>query len=50
MLRLVVEHLIREYGIVFDAVYSRPQAFGRSDEFCNYNQVYTDFELVDAEH
>lgn len=43
---LVVEHFIREYQIVFDAVYLRPQAFNRSDEFCNYNQIYSDFDLV----
>mmetsp|Transcript_44554 Transcript_44554/g.59116 ORF Transcript_44554/g.59116 Transcript_44554/m.59116 type:complete len:114 (+) Transcript_44554:1197-1538(+) len=45
-LLLVVEHFIREHGIVFDAVYLRPQAFNRSDEFCNYNQIYADFDLV----
>lgn len=27
-------------------MYTRLQAFKRSDEFCNYNQIYTDFELV----
>jgi len=32
----VVEYLAREQ-IVFDAVYTRLQAFKRSDEFCNYN-------------
>ena len=45
-LHMVIEHLIREYEIVFDAVYTRLQAFKRSDEYCNYNQIYTDFDLV----
>ena len=36
-LLLALEHLIREHNIVFDAVYVRPQAFNRSDEFWNYN-------------
>lgn len=48
-LLLVVEHLIREHNIVFDAVYLRPQVFNRSDEFCNYNQIYSDFDLVSSE-
>ena len=45
-LSLVVEQLITSHNIIFDAVYTRLQAFKRSDEFCNYNQIYTDFELV----
>ena len=48
-LHMVIEHLIREHEIVFDAVYTRLQAFKRSEEYCNYNQIYTDFDLVSPE-
>jgi len=44
--KLVVEHFIKEEGIIFDGVYTRLQAFKRSDEYCNYNQIYTDFEII----
>ena len=49
-LHLVVEHLISQYQIIFDAVYTRLQTFKRSDEYCNYNQIYTDFDLVSNDH
>ena len=35
--KMVVEHFIKEEGIVFDGVYTRLQAFKRSDEYSNYN-------------
>lgn len=44
-LHLVIEHFIREHHIIFDGVYTRLQAFKRTDEYCNYNQIYADFDL-----
>lgn len=41
--------MIREHHIIFDGVYTRLQAFKRSDEYCNYNQIYADFDLISAE-
>lgn len=40
----IIDLLDRE-GIVFDAFYQRIKAFKRTDEYCNYNQIYLDFEL-----
>jgi len=34
---MAVEHMIREDGIVFDAVYTKIQTFKRSDSYCCYN-------------
>ena len=48
-LSLVVQHFIKEHQIIFDGVYTRLQAFKRSDEYCNYNQIYNDFDLVSAD-
>ena len=43
--RLIIELLDKEQ-VVFDAVYSRLKTFKKNDEFCNYNQIYIDFELM----
>lgn len=43
---MAVEHLLRVEGICFDAVYTRVQTLKKSDEYCNYNQIYTDFEIT----
>jgi len=48
-IKLVLEYLFFEENILFDGVYTRLQTFNRSNEFCNYNQVYTDFELMKEE-
>lgn len=48
-MKLVVEYFIREHFIVFDAIYTRLLAFKRSDEYCNYNQIYADFGLISPE-
>lgn len=44
---MAVEHLLKNEGICFDAVYTRVQTFRKSDEFQNYNQIYTDFGICD---
>lgn len=42
----MLEYLFLEEGILFDAVYTRVKTFNRSNEYCNYNQIFTDFELI----
>lgn len=42
-----MDYLDKE-GIVFDAFYQRLKALKRTDEYCNYNQVYLDFEVCTA--
>jgi len=37
LLKMAVEHLLKNEGICFDAVYTRVQTFRKSDEFQNYN-------------
>ena len=44
-IKFIVEHLLTN-DIVFDGVYTRVQAHGRTDEFANYNQIYADFDIV----
>jgi hypothetical protein len=36
-------------GIQFDAFYLRSKAIKRTDEYCNYNQIYLDFDICHSE-
>ncbi len=36
-------------NVPFDAFYQRVKAFKRSDEYCNYNHIYLDFEVIKIE-
>ncbi len=38
----IIDYLDKE-GVEFDAFYQRLKALKRSDEYCNYNQIYLDF-------
>lgn len=44
----IIDYLDKE-GVAFDAFYQRLKAFKRSDEYCNYNQIYLDFEICQSE-
>lgn len=41
--------LMDKENVPFDAFYQRVKAFKRSDEYCNYNQIYLDFEITKSE-
>ena len=43
---MVLEYLYLEENVMLDAVYSKVKTFNRSNEYCNYNQIFTDFELI----
>jgi hypothetical protein len=43
---MAVEHLLRNEGVCFDGVYTKIQTLKKSDEYCNYNQIYADFEIT----
>lgn len=41
----MIEYFDQE-DIIFDAVYSRLKAFKKEETFCNYNQIYIDFDIL----
>lgn len=41
--------LLDKENVPFDAFYQRVKAFKRSDEYCNYYQIYLDFEIIKNE-
>ena len=45
----IIEMLDKE-DVVFDAFYQRLKAFKRTDEYCNYNQIYLDFGICKQEN
>lgn len=42
--------LFDKEDIIFDAFYQRLKAFKRTDEYCNYNQIYLDFDLTNEKN
>ena len=43
----ILMNLLDKEEIVFDGIYSRLKALRKSDEYCNYNQIYKDFDLLE---
>jgi hypothetical protein len=41
----IIDYMDKE-NVTFDAFYQRVKAFKRSDEYCNYSQIYLDFEII----